>query len=313
VDIRPFDWRDLPKLHTYRDETLYLNKALLLTRGPLQTLGAVLASVVPSMGIITSVAESGPPADQSIIGQVIHHAGDPYAYVSFLAPESHLSVETLPPLMNHLVAQAGGRGVLRILAELDESSHVLEAFRYSGFAIYMRQRVWLLSEKNQSTSQMGNWRSATERDLLAIRLLYGNLVPGLVQQVDPVSFDRPRGLVYYREGELQAYVELRYGIRGIWARPFVHPDVESATQELVDLLLTLPSRHARPVYVCISAYQSWMENVLELLNALPLERQILLVKHLAVKRSVEQTLAVPGLEGQTETFAFSDLEKTNVL
>ena len=62
--------------------------------------------------------------------------------------------------------------------------------------------------------------------MLRIRSLYNNLVPGLVQQVEPLPPDQLRGMVYYQQGELLAYVELRYGPRGIWAQPFVHPDAE---------------------------------------------------------------------------------------
>jgi hypothetical protein len=308
VHTRPFDWRDLPKLHSFRNDTLYLNKALLLTRGPLQTLGAMLASVVPSMGIFTCVAQDRDQTDVSIVGQLIHHSGEGYAYLSFLAPESNLTIETLPPLIDYLVVQAGGRGVQRVLAELDERSQALEGLRRSGFAVYMRQRIWLLSGSDLAEDAVNSWRMASEQDLFAIRLLYSNLVPGLVQQVEPVSLDRPRGLVYYRDGELLGFVELRYGLRGIFARPYIHPDNEEAAQELVALLLNLPSRHARPVYVCVSAYQSWLDGILEDLEARPSPRQVLLVKHLTVKKKMEFAVTVPGLEAHPETFAFTDLE-----
>lgn len=308
MHTRPFDWRDLPKLHSYRNDTLYLNKALVLTRGPLQTLGAMLASIVPTVGIFTAIAESQDGSTDTVIGQAIHHAGDSHAYLSFLAPNQALSETTLPPLVERIVAEAGGRGILRVLADLDERSSALEAFRRSGFAVYLRQRFWLLGEPAEQQAVRHAWRTAAERDLFAIRVLYANLVPGLVQQVEPVSMDRPRGLVYYKDGELMAYVELRYGLRGIWARPYIHPDIEAAARELVSLLLSLPSRRARPVYVCISAYQSWMDGILEDLEAQPSPRQVLLVKHLTVAAKTEQVVPVAGLEAHPETFAFSELE-----
>ena len=34
MSIRPFDWRDLPTLLRYRDQSVFLNSALFLTRGP---------------------------------------------------------------------------------------------------------------------------------------------------------------------------------------------------------------------------------------------------------------------------------------
>jgi hypothetical protein len=309
VHTRSFDWRDLPRLHAYRNETLFLNKALFLTRGPLQTLGAMLASVVPTVGIFTGVCDPEDPQSTPLIGQAIHKSGEPFAYISFLAPEPALIPEYLAPLMDYLVLQVAGRGILRILAEVEERSPVLESFRYSGFAVYTRQRIWLLPELEVRMPGDQGWRTANSHDLFAIRLLYGNLVPGLVQSVEPVSFDEPRGLVYYHEGELMAYVELKYGLRGIWARPFVHPDVEEATHDLARLLLSLPSRHNRPVYLCVSAYQSWMDGILEDMGASASPRQVLMVRHLTVQKKLERALPVQGLEAHPETFAFSELER----
>lgn len=308
MHTRPFDWRDLPKLHSYRSDTLYLNKALLLTRGPLQTLGAILASVVPTVGIFTSVGETPDQPEQPVIGQVIHNSGDKHAYVSFLAPGSELTPDTLPPLISHLIEQAGGRGMQRVLAELDERSPVLDALRRSGFAVYMRQQVWLLTENGQGAFSSSHWRTANDQDTFSIRVLYSNLVPGLVQQVEPVTLDQPRGLVYYNDDDLLAYVELRYGMRGIWVRPYIHPDMEQAVGELFQLLSNLPSRRARPVYICVSAYESWLGGMLDEVGARPSPRQVLMVKHLTIQKKLVQTLAVPGLEPQPETFAFSDLE-----
>lgn len=309
MPTRSFDWRDLPRLHAYRNETLYLNKALLLTRGPLQTLGAMLASVVPTVGIYTGVFDPEEENSTPLIGQVIHRSGESFAYISFLAPEPALVPKYLAPLADYLVLQVVGRGILRLLAEVEERSPVLESFRQCGFAVYTRQRIWLLPELDVEMPADRGWRTATSQDLFAIRLLYGSLVPGLVQSVEPVSFDEPRGLVYYQEGELRAFVELKYGLRGIWARPYVHPDIDEATQDLVRLLLSLPSRHSRPVYLCIGAYQSWMDGILEDMGASTSARQVLMVRHLTVQKKLERALAVPGLEAQPETFAFTELER----
>jgi hypothetical protein len=307
VQIRPFDWRDLPRLHAYRNQTLYLNKALLLTRGPLQVLGAMVASVVPRLGIYTAVCETPQLNNDALIGQVIHDANDVYAYISFLAPDSLLTEGALPPLLDNLVLQVAGRGILRVLAEVEEHSPAVDAFRRAGFAVYLRQRIWRLAEQPGEITSLKAWRAATDRDVFAVRLLYANLVPGLVQQVEPVSLDQPRGLVYYQDGELLAYVELKYGMRGIWARPYVHPDIEESTAELVTLLQGLPARHARPVFLCVNAYQSWMDSILENLGAESLPRQVLMVKHLTVQKKLELARTVPGLEGHSETFAFTKM------
>lgn len=303
MHTRPFDWRDLPQLHKYRNETLYLNSALLLTRGPLQTLGAMVSSVVPSLGVFTSVYEPEDAPGRPVIGQVLHDAGAAFAYLSFLAPAADLGTQPLPALIEHLLGQIAGRGVLRVLAELDEHSPAVEGLRRAGFAVYTRQRIWRLAQSGNGGRVPAGWRSANEADAFAARTLYASLVPGLVQQVENTSLESPKGLVYYREGELRAYVELRYGLMGIWARPYVHPDYEAATADLIRLLQNLPSRHIRPVYVAVSSYQSWLDGVLEDLGAKSSQRQVFMAKHLAMHKKLEPALALSGLEGQSERFA----------
>ncbi len=133
-----------------------------------------------------------------------------------------------------------------------------------------------------------------------MRFLYYNLVPGLVQQVEPPPTNRLQGLVYYRGTELLAYIDLKYGPRGIWAQPFVHPDAEAVTDNLLCLLQDLPYRSGRPVYVCVRSYQAWLESEIQSIGAQPAPRQAVMVRHLAISRRVAQTLALPSMNGNPE-------------
>jgi hypothetical protein len=123
------------------------------------------------------------------------------------------------------------------------------------------------------------------------------LIPGLVQQVEPFPAERLHGLVYCQENDLLAYVELKYGHRGIWAQPFVHPDLEDASPRLAGLLAVLPNRLSRPVYLCVRSYQSWLEPGLESMGAEPSPRQAMMVKHLAIPQKALRTLSLPAIEG----------------
>jgi hypothetical protein len=99
--------------------------------------------------------------------------------------------------------------------------------------------------------------------LAGVKFLYANLVPGLVQQVEPSPVNQIRGLVYYRGSELLAFVELKYGPRGIWVQPFIHPDAENVVEPIFSFLNDLPYRRSRPVYVCVRSYQAWLEYALQ--------------------------------------------------
>ena len=203
----------------------------------------------------------------------------------------------LPPLLEHMSTQAVERGAFRLLADVDESIQAFEVLRQTGFAIYARQRIWQLEGQPVGQTKPTPWREAVERDLIPVRSLYNNLIPGLVQQVEPFPAERLRGLVYREGDDLIAFVELKYGHRGIWAQPFVHPDLEDVSERLADLLANLPNRLSRPVYLCVRSYQAWLEVAIERLGAEPNPRQAMMVKHLAIPQKALRALTLPALEG----------------
>jgi hypothetical protein len=66
------------------------------------------------------------------------------------------------------------------------------------------------------------------------------LVPGLVQQVELPPGNHLHGMVYYLDGELRAYAELRFGPRDLC--PALYPsDAEQVGDMLVELLAIYPT------------------------------------------------------------------------
>lgn len=295
--VRPIDWRDLPALYRFRRHSAFLDSALLLTRGPLLLPGALLSYLVPSMGIYTSVGRNGGDNSASVFGQIIHLPGSQLAHLTFLTPDSELESERISGLLDHFAVIASERGAFRMLADVDERTQAYEALRRSNFAIYTRQRIWKLDQLPSRLNNHSGWRPATDRDLISIRSLYNNLVPGLVQQVEPFGSQNTRGHLFCEGGELVAYVEVKYGHRGIWVQPFVHPDAEDFGEWFTDFFHNLPYRRSRPVYLCIRSYQSWLEPTIEDLGAEAGPRQAVMVKHLAVPQKSVRVFALPALEG----------------
>lgn len=300
MSIRPFDWRDLPALHRYRNQSVFLHSSLVLTRGPMLLSGAIFSALAPAMGINTSVSTRNGD-NQALIGQTIQTPGSQNAQLTFLAPEEALQSDDFAPLLEYLCTQAVDRGAFRLLADVDEESLVFESMRQAGFAIYARQRIWRLAKMHAidpiSSPSDAGWRPAEDRDLIGVRSLYNNLIPGLVQQVEPFPSDRLHGFVFSRKDELLAYVEVRYGHRGIWVQPFIHPDAEDVGVYLGEMLKNLPSRYTRPVYLCVRSYQLWLESSIEALGAAPGPRQAIMVKHLAIPQKQLRAFALPALEG----------------
>ncbi len=297
MSIHPFDWRDLPALHRHRNQSVFLHSALVLTRGPMLLSGALLSTLAPRMGIMTAVWVDDGDAARVVIGQSMHVAGAQCSQLIFLTPEELLEADTLTPLLEYFARQAVERGAFRLLADVDEGTPAFDALRGAGFAIYARQRIWRILNQQTPDGGANDWRLALDSDLIAVRSLYNNLIPGMVQQVEPFPAERLRGMVFCQRGNLLAYVELKYGHRGIWAQPFVHPDAEPVTAHLVSLFQHLTSRHSRPLYVCVRSYQSWLEPAIESLGAEAGPRQAIMVKHLALPQKAQRAYALPALEG----------------
>jgi hypothetical protein len=298
MNIRPFDWRDLLLLRRYRQRGLFLDSALAFTRGTVVVpTGALLAYLAPATGLFTYLGEADSQVEEHLVGQVQHSAGTQFARLTFLAPQTSVQSANLPLLFDYISVEIGQRGAFHLLAEAEEGSQAFYALHQSGFAIYARQRIWRLEGEPQGQAEPAAWRVCAPQDTLRVRSLYSDLVPGLVQQVEPLPRERLRGMVCIQQGEIAAYVELRYGPAGIWAQPFVHPDAQDISGRLVHLLQTLPNRRGRMVYLCVRSYQSWLEPAIQELGAQPGQSQAVMVRHLAVSRKAVQTRPLPAMNG----------------
>jgi hypothetical protein len=296
--IRQFDWRDLPILLRYRHRGLFFDNASVLTRGEmLVPAGAMLSYFARAIGIYTFLCTDEDDRGEPVLGQVTHGRGEQLAHLSFLAPVAALDDDTLLTLVAHIIKQIGKRGAFHLMAEVEERTAAFENLRRAGFALYIHQRIWKSQEDTQHKPNPTQWRDIRSQDVIAVRSLYATLVPALVQQVESLPTERMKGLVYYLDDELLAFAEIRYGQRGIWVHPFIHPDTQNVTERLEDLLHNLPNRHSRPVYLCVRSYQSWLENSLEDLQAEAGPLQAVMVKHLAVGKKVSNSFTLPALEG----------------
>ena len=283
MPIRPLDLLDLPTLYHYRAEAISLDSTRLLTRG--NPLGAVgfMSYFNPARHLYTAVSQEN---GSSLLGEVIQTNGDPFARLVYLAPVADMSNPDVPALIDHLSAEAGKWGAFHVLAEIEEASDVFPALRRAGFAVYAWQRIWDVSNIIPGESSC-TWTSAASIDLPAVQSLYHQIVPPLLQPVDPAP--RRAGGLVCNEGS-RCYVDITYGIKGIVLRPFIHPEARGVDNKLNSLLQGLPDRHGRPVYMCVRSYQAWLESALEDMGGIAAPRQAVMVKHLARMVKDEQTV-----------------------
>jgi hypothetical protein len=145
-------------------------------------------------------------------------------------------------------------------------------------------------------------RAATRADTIAVSTLYSNIVPRLVQQVEPGPRHIERGYVLEHGGELVAYLDVRRGPQGIWVEPFLHPEAYDLSEAVLTACLQLvPSRHEKPLYLCVRRYQDWLQAVMARAGFESLGSQAVMVKRLVVRLSEPLIKPLPVVDGQVAT------------
>ncbi len=287
MNIRPFDFLDLPTLYRYRSEAISLDAARLLTRGnPMGPIG-VMAYMNPRRHIYSAVSTDDGP---TLLGGVIHTNGESYAKLLYVAPASQMDNSAWPALIENLAAEAGGWGAFHVLAEVDETSAAFPLLRSSGFSVYAWQRMWDVRALAPGDSD-SKWLRVQSINLPGIQNLYHQIVPPLLQPVEPA----PRRAVGFMCNEgVKCYVSSTSGMLGIVLFPLIHPEATDVGTKLLSLIRHLPNRGGRPVYVCVRSYQAWLEHVLDDLGAKAAARQAVMVKHLT--RLVKEEQAVKAAQ-----------------
>ncbi len=292
MSIRPLDLLDLPSLYRYRGEAVSLDSARLLTRGnPLGAVG-MLAYMNPRRHVYTAISDGD---GSTLLGGITHTNGDTFAKLLYLAPASNLDLPTAPALIDHLSAQAAPWGAFHALAEVDEGSDAFPALRISGFSVYAWQRMWDVS--NITVPANGaSWTRVKSVNLSAIQNLYHQIVPPLLQPVEPT----PKNAAGFmcNEGP-KCFINLSTGTMGIMLQPLIHPEATDVGAKLAALVGSLRDRGNRPVYLCVRSYQAWLEPVLEDLGAKVTTRQAVMVKHLVRMVKDEQAVRAAQPAGVT--------------
>ena len=299
--IRSFEIKDIPTIHRYRERGLFLDSIPTLTWGrTLVPAGAVLSPLSAAMGVFTSIHVDKADPDNPIVGQVVHAAGSPFARFTYIAPDTAVDSPVLAPLIDHLIKRVGARGAENLTAEIDEKSQTFEALRRAHFGVYSRQRIWKIETLPLNPDGQSVWHSVSLKDEYQVRRLYESIVPGLVQQVEPAPWGRLKGYVYYKKGDLLAFVSTAQGPRGVWAQPFIHPEMENIDWHLLHLLDHLQPRPNRPVYVCLRSYQSWLSISVEDLGGISSPSQAVMVRRLTAAVKKPELTPLPVIDKTTE-------------
>lgn len=292
MTIRSLDLFDLPKIYRLRGEAVSLDTARTLTRGNPLGASGLLAFMNPQRHVYSAISLNDGVA---LLGGVIQNHGDTFARLWYLAPAAQMEHPDLAGLIENLTAESASWGAFHVLAELDEDRPLFETLRRAGFAAYARQRMWDVSDLRESQDTVG-WPRARSVDVPAIQSLYHQIVPALLQPIEPAP-RRATGFICNQGGP--CYADTSTGLNGVVIFPLIHPDATDVPNKLRALIHGLPNRGGRPVYVCVRTYQSWLERVLEDLGARAGPPQAVMVKHMTRLLKEEQAVRARQPAGVT--------------
>lgn len=301
--IRFFDWRDVGLVKSLADRGVCLDVETGLTQGnhPLQH--ALVSYLMPLAGAPTLIWRADGDHN-AMFGQLSHRQGEDHARVLYIAPAAQADTDGWPQLIERLAIEAGERRAQNLIAEVNEKSPECETLRQAGFAIYARQTLWKLAAR-QTVTQAGETvalRPAVRADSIGVNTLYSNVVPRLVQQVEPGPQHIERGYVLQEGGQLVAYLDVRRGPQGIWVEPFLHPEAYDLSEAVLETCLQLlPSPSEKPLFLCVRRYQDWLQSVMPRVGFEPLGSQVVMVKRLAVRITEPVLKPLKGVEGQVPT------------
>ena len=184
-------------------------------------------------------------------------------------------------MLDSMAEQAGRSGAQTLVGEVDLQHRLFETMRHAGYAVYSRQVVW---QRGPIAGDMApsplTVTPENEDDEVGIAALLGCTIPRIMQSVMGPSPDM-RGLVYRRDGQVEAYLAYSEGKHGVYLMPFVHPEVLGEAPDILAAALQQIGRCRKlPVYICIRGYQGWLENAAHDLGFAPLLEQAVMVKHL---------------------------------
>jgi hypothetical protein len=183
-------------------------------------------------------------------------------------------------VLDELVGAVGRHGIHSLVAQVGENGPELSLLRHAGFAVYTRQDVWVadLIDNKYKRAILQPRRAIDDWD---IQLLYANIVPPLIQLVEPMPpLHYGKSWVLRENNELVAFVHLNHGPVASWMRLLIHPNANVPAEMIVGAAHGVkPARPGYPVYCCVGRYQSWLQNALQGMGFRYWGSQAVMVKH----------------------------------
>lgn len=282
-ETRAVTLADIPLVRRLSDSGTVLDSELCFTQDEGQQGPALFTLLLPYRGVHTMVARAD---KQQVVGQFRLQPDSHYAHIVYVAPRLEEDMDDTAWLyvLDAMAVEAGKRSAHILVAEVEETAALFKTLRKASYSIYARQEIWRRIPGDTVTYEPKRpveVTPTTVNDLSGIHLLYGNIVPRLVQPITELPGDG-QGFVYRREDRLEGYIGVAIGKTGIYLTPHLHPDVFSDAADILTAVINRCEGSNRlPVYVRVRRYQDWLDNALNDLSFELCGRQAVMVKHIA--------------------------------
>ena len=203
------------------------------------------------------------------------------------------------PMMDDLAAISGARGIHNLIAEVSESGPELPILRKAGFVVYTRQDIWI-SDSTEDHENITNLQPYDSIDDWDVIVLYSNIVPRLIQSVEPnPPISSGNNWVLREDDELAAFIHTNSGAVATWMRLFIHPNAHTKPKMIVKAALgAVRATEEHPIYCCVRRYQSWLQRPLEEAGFRYWGSQAVMVRHMTKAIKMQSQLNDLGFEAQ---------------
>lgn len=273
---------DLPLIQRLKASGTVLDSELGFTRDARGPNSLLLSSLLFPRGVYTLVARS---ETQPVVGQIRYRSDDQIAHIVYIAPSLDDNTEDTVWLhiLDAMAREAGKHGAHSLVAEIEITSNLFETLRTAGFATYARQMIWRHEPIDWDIADdIIELEEANNDNQLSIMSLIANTIPPILQQVTAPPSDMD-GLVYRKDGRIEAFIGISEGTDGVYLLPFIHPDMLDRAAEIITATIVQINRARKvPIYVCIRTYQAWLNHIMKKLKFEEWIEQAVMVKQIAV-------------------------------
>lgn len=297
IETRVITLVDVPLVKRLTEQSIVLDSELDLTRD-VRGANTALPNMLLSRDLFTLLARGD---KQNIMGQFRYRQEESNARIVLVTAADENDDTLLLHLLDGMIREAGRQGAHALIGEIAESSPLFRTMRTAGFAVYAREVIWRhdACEWPADTGDI-ELTEAQESDDIGVMGLLCSIIPALVQSV-AMPQEHMHGLVYRKNGRIEGYVAVSEGKQGVYLLPHLHPDIRTDAANVLLAAINRTSRaHRVPVYVCVRAYQNWLDSALEALDFVPYSEQALMVRHITAGIRHPE-FARMGLRGTWET------------